>query len=84
MASLWKDKVFTLCNEIRMPAIGLGTFRLKGQETIDLAVSEALNQGYRHIDTASVYRNEGQIAETLQKENYQSNFLFSYEIGLKI
>jgi len=67
MASLWKDKVFTLCNEIRMPAIGLGTFRLKGQETIDLAVSAALNQGYRHIDTASIYRNEGQIAETLKK-----------------
>ena len=50
-----------------MPAIGLGTFRLKGQETIDLAVSTALKQGYRHIDTAAVYRNEGQIAETLEK-----------------
>ena len=67
MASLWKDKVVTLYNGICMPAIGLGTFRLKGQETIDLAVSAALHQGYRHIDTASVYRNEGHIAETLQK-----------------
>ena len=67
MASLWKDKVFTLYNGICMPAIGLGTFRLKGQETIDLAVSTALKQGYRHIDTAAVYRNEGQIAETLEK-----------------
>ena len=74
--SLWRDKVFSLYNGISMPAIGLGTFRLKGQETIDLALESALKVGYKHIDTASVYRNEGQICETLKKLNVSRKDIF--------
>lgn len=39
-----------------LPAVGLGTFCLKGQLVID-AVSNALELGYRAIDTAQIYGN---------------------------
>lgn len=40
---------------LALPAIGLGTFRVRGQEAAD-AVNWALAAGYRHIDTASIYK----------------------------
>lgn len=44
-------------NGARIPALGLGTFRLTG-ETCRSMVAEALRLGYRHIDTARMYGNE--------------------------
>ena len=41
-----------------MPPIGLGTWQLTG-DTCREAVTTALTIGYRHIDTAQIYRNEG-------------------------
>lgn len=40
---------------LAMPAVGLGTFKIRGQEAAD-AVSWALAANYRHIDTASIYK----------------------------
>ena len=42
---------------IDMPNLGLGTWRLKGDEARD-AVAGAVGLGYRHIDTAEMYGNE--------------------------
>ena len=44
-------------HEMRMPKLGLGTYRLKGEECAS-AVEGALGLGYRHIDTAEMYDNE--------------------------
>ena len=44
-----------------IPAFGLGTFRLQDQVVID-SVSTALELGYRTIDTAQIYENEGLLA----------------------
>lgn len=46
------------------PQLGFGTFRIKGQQITDL-VEEALNTGYRHIDTAQFYENEADIGKAL-------------------
>ena len=54
-----------MSNKARIPAIGLGTYKIKGQESVDLVVQSAINEGYRLIDTASVYRNEGLIATSV-------------------
>ncbi len=65
---------FTLNNGVKMPYFGLGVYLSEdGQEVIN-AVKWALDEGYRHIDTASIYKNEegvGQgIAEsTVDREN---------------
>ncbi|MGD1945978.1 MAG: aldo/keto reductase [Croceivirga sp.] len=49
---------FTLNNGVKMPYFGLGVYLSKdGQEVIN-AIKWAVEAGYRHIDTASVYQNE--------------------------
>ncbi len=47
-----------------VPAIGLGTWRIQGQECYR-AVSTALEAGYRHVDTAQAYRNHRKVGEAL-------------------
>jgi len=49
---------------MNMPTIGAGTFRLQGQAAID-SVANALDLGYRHIDTAQIYGNEGEVGTAL-------------------
>ncbi|MCS0607499.1 2,5-didehydrogluconate reductase DkgB [Massilia solisilvae] len=48
----------------RIPDIGLGTFRLQGQQAYD-AVANGLVAGYRHIDTAQIYANEAEVGAAL-------------------
>lgn len=45
-----------------LPPIGMGTFRLKGDDARD-AVKSALSLGYRHIDTAQMYENEAEVGD---------------------
>ncbi len=50
---------------IDVPEIGLGTYLLHGREC-EKAVRTALDIGYRHIDTAQMYKNERGIGEALR------------------
>ena len=50
-----------------MPVIGLGTWQATGAPVIQ-AVKDALEIGYRHIDTASDYRNEKEVGEALHAQ----------------
>ena len=49
---------------MRMPKLGLGTWRMKGAECTD-AVQRAIGLGYRHIDTAEMYGNEEAVGEAV-------------------
>jgi 2,5-diketo-D-gluconate reductase B len=49
---------------IRLPRLGLGTFRMQG-DVCRAAVESALALGYRHIDTAEMYGNEEAIGEAI-------------------
>ncbi len=51
-----------------IPALGLGTWQMKGEECRK-AVENALEVGYRHIDTAQAYGNEGQVGAALQNSD---------------
>ncbi len=56
----------TLRNGVAMPLLGLGVWQMEpGRETQD-AVGWALEAGYRHIDTASLYRNEESVGAALR------------------
>ncbi|XP_016959217.3 1,5-anhydro-D-fructose reductase isoform X2 [Drosophila biarmipes] len=53
-----------LNNGYEMPILGLGTYNLK-KSRCEAAVRHALELGYRHIDTAYLYRNESLIGKVL-------------------
>jgi len=50
----------------KVPALGLGTWLLEGDDC-RRAVPIALDLGYRHIDTAQIYRNEAEIGSALSR-----------------
>ena len=47
----------TLNNGVQIPQLGLGVFQTPSGEVTVEAVREALQTGYRHIDTAMIYHN---------------------------
>jgi 2,5-diketo-D-gluconate reductase B len=47
-----------------VPEIGLGTYKLYGKEC-KRVVSEAIGLGYRHIDTAQMYKNEQEVGDAV-------------------
>jgi diketogulonate reductase-like aldo/keto reductase len=59
----------------RIPVLGLGTMRLK-EETCVRIVSTALQQGYRHIDTAQMYGNEREVGEGLKASSIPREQIF--------
>lgn len=58
-----------------IPALGLGTFRLKEQQVID-SVSNGLELGYRHIDTAQIYGNETDVGLAIAESGVPRDELF--------
>jgi len=56
----------SLGNGVDLPVVGLGTYKLRQDETVRACVSTALECGYRMFDTASVYRNESILGTVLK------------------
>jgi diketogulonate reductase-like aldo/keto reductase len=54
-----------LTPEISMPMVGFGTWQLRG-ETAYAATRAALDVGYRHLDTATMYGNEAEVGRALR------------------
>jgi len=51
-----------LANGARIPAIGFGTYGMEREDTLRM-IPAALEGGFRHIDTAQIYRNELEVGE---------------------
>lgn len=64
-----------LANGAAIPALGLGTWTLKGDQCIDL-VAHALSHGYRHVDTAAMYGNEDAVGEGLRISGVKRSDVF--------
>lgn len=58
-----------------VPSFGLGTFRLKEQVAVD-AVRNALELGYRHVDTAQIYGNEAEVGQGLAESGVPRREVF--------
>lgn len=65
----------TLNNGVPMPLIGFGTFMLGGK-TCTEAVTEAIESGYRMIDTAEAYGNEKEVGEGIRQSGIDRRELF--------
>ena len=66
---------FVEANGARIPAIGLGTWELRGR-TCARIVEQALRLGYRHIDTAQIYENEREVGEGLRAAGVRRDEVF--------
>ncbi|MFW5944897.1 MAG: aldo/keto reductase, partial [Bacteroidota bacterium] len=67
--------------EEEVPAIGLGTWLLRGNSCIDTVIS-ALSLGYRLIDTAQDYDNEREVGEGIQRaEAVRKNIFLSTKLN---
>lgn len=58
----------TLNDGLKVPAIGLGTYSLKGEEGVK-AMAAAMDAGYRLIDSAFNYENEGAVGKAIQRSS---------------
>lgn len=58
-----------------VPAFGLGTFRLQGQVVVD-SVRDALDVGYRAVDTAQIYGNEADVGRAIAESGVARDELF--------
>lgn len=66
---------FTLNNGVDMPALGFGVFQTPPEQTV-ASVEEALNVGYRLIDTAAVYGNEQEVGEAIRRSGIERSEIF--------
>jgi 2,5-diketo-D-gluconate reductase A len=58
-----------------MPLLGFGTWQIKGREATDTTAA-ALEAGYRHLDTATVYGNEGEVGAGLERSGVARDDVF--------
>jgi len=62
-------------NGARIPAIGLGTWELRGRACARI-VEQALRLGYRHVDTAQIYENEREVGEGVRGSGVRRDDVF--------
>jgi diketogulonate reductase-like aldo/keto reductase len=60
---------------VTIPALGLGTWELRGQQCAEL-VKAALDMGYRHVDTAQMYANEREVGEGIRASGVARSEVF--------
>lgn len=66
----------TLNNGIKMPKVGFGVYQIKDQEQCKQAVLDAIDAGYRLIDTAQSYGNEEAVGKAIKETSIPRNELF--------
>lgn len=60
---------------VEVPALGFGTWAVSGREAYN-AVRQALDLGYRHIDTAQIYGNEAEVGRAIRDSGVARNDIF--------
>ncbi len=65
----------TLADGVAMPMVGFGTWPLRGHSAA-VAVGRALQAGYRHVDTATMYANEAEIGRALHDSGLSRQEVF--------
>ena len=64
-----------LPNDQAMPLFGFGTWQITGDEAVQATLA-ALSSGYRHLDTAHVYGNEGEVGRGLRESGVPRSDVF--------
>ena len=69
------NRYVSLNNGIQMPTVGFGVYLVHGQECFE-SVKNAIEVGYRHIDTAQYYGNEKEVGEAIRATNIPREQIF--------
>ncbi|MBI1184726.1 aldo/keto reductase [bacterium] len=69
------NETYTLSNGVKIPILGFGTWFIDNQ-SVQQAVIDATEIGYRHIDTAQAYQNEHGVGEGIKTCGIKRNELF--------
>ena len=67
--------VVDLGRGVAMPMVGFGTWQMRGQQA-QVAVRHALQAGYRHLDTATIYRNEAEVGRAIAGSGLDRSDIF--------
>lgn len=62
-------------NGASIPALGFGTFRMPGAEVLEI-LPQAIQAGFRHVDTAQLYRNEAEVGEAIENSGVSRGDIF--------
>jgi diketogulonate reductase-like aldo/keto reductase len=73
--TITEQALVTLNNGVQMPALGFGVFQTAPEDTI-AAVTAALENGYRLIDTAAAYGNEREVGEAIRRSGIGRSEIF--------
>ncbi|GMA47574.1 aldo/keto reductase [Tetragenococcus muriaticus] len=65
----------TLNTGYKMPILGFGVYQIPQRDT-ERAVRDAIDAGYRHIDTAQLYRNEVGVGKAISKAEFPREDFF--------
>ena len=69
-------KQVTLNNGLKMPILGFGVYRITDLKECERAVLDAIEVGYRLIDTAQAYGNEEAVGRAIKKSSVPREELF--------
>ncbi|MDT3695383.1 MAG: aldo/keto reductase [Ignavibacterium sp.] len=69
-------KNVTLNNGLEMPILGFGVFQMNDQQECERSVLNAIEVGYRSIDTASAYHNEEAVGSAIKSSGIPREELF--------
>ncbi|MDI6909199.1 MAG: aldo/keto reductase [Nocardioides sp.] len=69
------EEAVTLPSGREMPLLGFGTWQITGEEAVR-ATTAALSAGYRHLDTAHVYENEGEVGRGIRDSGVRREDIF--------
>ena len=69
------DQTLTLTNGTSIPLLGFGTWQITGDDAVR-ATTAALEAGYRHLDTATVYGNEAEVGRALAQSGVAREDVF--------
>ncbi|KRL67064.1 oxidoreductase [Companilactobacillus versmoldensis DSM 14857 = KCTC 3814] len=73
-------ETYTLRDGLTVPKIGFGTYKLNGSHGVNV-IDSAIDRGYRLLDTAFNYENEGAVGEAVRRSSVpRSELLISSKL----
>lgn len=69
------NEMYTLANNVKIPKLGFGTWMIENEQAAEM-VRQAIQVGYRHIDTAQAYGNEEGVGDGIRSSGIERKDLF--------